>query len=235
MKQRIDLLLISTRKYNQFLDPLIESVRKYFLVDHKVKIHVFSDKHHVEPDAVYIIPSYGFPEATLLRYAMFNEYRDELDGDFIFYLDVDSLVVDYVGDELLRKGLTAVRHPGFFMNGGWGSMNVDRRSEAWLPMLKCEKYYAGGFQGGSRSHYLVACGRLSVLIQKDEDRGVRAEHNDETHWNYYLNSGEYTGPLNELTPSHMMVQNMTQRRQWKIDGLVPKILALDKDHKLIRS
>ena len=76
---------------------------------------------------------------------------------------------------------------------------------------------------------------LAENIDEDERRGVIAEHNDETHYNKYVN---WTKPdnvvVNEFTPSYCMVEQEPLRKKWGIDYLDVKIIALAKDHKSIR-
>lgn len=218
-----------------FVVPLVTSIRKWFLVDCDVQIILFSDQYHENVNKCIMIPSYGFPEATLYRYRIFTDYRSEIDGDWVFYLDVDSMVVGSVGEEILGLGLTACCHPGFYRNNGWGSPGCSEKSLAWLPKEKWTRYYCGGFQGGQRSHYLLACKMLADRIDTDETTGARAVHNDETHWNAWLNSGDYNSPLIKLDPSYMMVEELNLRKAWGIANLEPKIIALKKNHAEIRA
>lgn len=236
----VGLLLISTNKYREFVQPLIDSVSENFLNDHQITIHLFTDSLTGKaPKNIilkrYLIPSYGFPQASLYRYKIFDSHSVHLTDNHLIYCDVDMRMVASVSRVILSKGLTAVMHPGFFKSQGWGSPSCDPRSTAFLPENLRTSYYAGGFQGGARLEYLSCCKTLSKNISKDESLGIIAEHNDETHWNYYLNSGEYKGELKVLDPSYCMVENMRQRKQWKIDDISPRIIALDKNHKQIRS
>ena len=41
---------------------------------------------------VHEIPSYGWPEATLLRYAILEEIIPDLEEKFTFYIDADMLI-----------------------------------------------------------------------------------------------------------------------------------------------
>ena len=134
-------------------------------------------------------------------------------------------VVDYVGEEILpnaEEKLTATRHPGF-VNGGWGSNNVDKRSTAFIPEELRKTYFAGGFQGGETTAYLQACKTLSDNISKDEDIGIIAEWHDESHWNSYLST---------RTPK--IISNEYCMCEKNISGN-PKIIALDKNHAELRS
>jgi len=119
---RVGLLLIATGKYDIFLKPLIDSVDKFFFRNEKIDIYIFSDKP-LEIQAserimiqVMEIKHSPFPYATLYRYKHFNQYKDTLTSDHLFYLDVDMKIVGIVGEEILpdESGLTATVHPGFW-------------------------------------------------------------------------------------------------------------------------
>lgn len=242
IKYKIGLLLVATGKYIKFVEPLIESVRKYFLLNHNITVYLFTDQpatYFQQTDRVqivkYPIPSYKFPFATLYRYRIFEQFQKEINEDFVFYSDVDMKFVARVGDEILQNTLVAVHHPGYFANQGWGSSNNSKDSMSYLPVEKRKNYFAGGFQGGKRDLYIEAANILNARIQDDESRGVIAEWNDETHWNWLLNSGEVNLPYIALTPEYCMVEQMNLRKAWGISHLKPKILALEKNHEEVRS
>jgi len=68
-------------------------------------------------------------------------------------------------------------------------------------------------------------------IEDDEKRGVRAIHNDESHWNKLLSEHK---SFKILDSGYCMVEQQELRQQWGISHLTPKIIALAKDHKTIR-
>jgi hypothetical protein len=150
--------------------------------------------------------------------------------DYIYYLDVDYLLVSEVKEEIFGN-LVAVLHPGFSMAGG-GSWCNDMKSNAYTFPQYRKHYFAGGTQGGEFYEYYEMMRRLSRDIDDDEKRGVRAEHNDESHWNRALSEHKN---FKILDSSYCMVEQETFRRAWKIDNLKPKIIALDKNHAEIRS
>jgi len=239
---KIGILLISTNKYHVFLQPLIDSIKKYFFVNNEVTIYLFTDSindlHGDERVNVVqsIIPSYKFPYATLYRYKIFSEAADLIKTDYIFYSDVDMLFVDHVGEEILPSdeqfginGLTATLHPGFYKGGG--SWCTDVRSNAYVQPEYRKKYYAGGFQGGKKVDYLMACQQLAKNISIDYEHHIMAEWHDESHWNKWVSYR----PIKILDPSYCMVEQEDLRVLWGIDHLSPKLIALKKEHKEIRS
>lgn len=230
---KVTICLIATKKYKQFVEPLVRSIDNYFLLRHEVEVVLFTDeispfegigRIKVTQD---LIVSYGFPEATLYRYAIITSR--EYNCDYLYYLDVDYLIVSEV-DESIFGNIVAVYHPGFY-NGG-GSWCTDVRSNAYTYPGNRKKYYAGGTQGGRYEYYYPTMQRLKREIENDEKRGVKAEWNDEAHWNKYLSE------LNEFTaldPSYCMVQQEHLQREWGVDHLPKIILALEKNHEEIRS
>lgn len=233
---KIGLLLIATGKYDVFLQPLIDSVDKYFFKDDAVEIFLFSDKvpNIVHSDRIKIIhiptEHKPFPYSTLYRYKYFNNSRDLIKNtDYIFYCDVDMKFVDYVGHEILPddpSGLVAVNHPGFAKTGGWGSPNMFKESRAYVAPENRGPYCAGGFQGGVTMAYLSACAGLDANITVDENNGVMAEWHDESHWNSFLSAKGYQ-EVKILSHEYCMSDA-------DISGS-PKLLALTKDHGALRS
>lgn len=246
-RKQIGLLIIATRKYKQFFPQLLEGVKKHFLPNHKVTIFLFCDTHiddcigneRVKIEQ-YPIPAYRFPEATLYRFKIFDEYCWRMASmDYLFYSDVDMGFIDEVGDEILGTGLTVVFHPGFYVNrdkvGCWGSNGVVRESLAWVEPGNRFWYVAGGFNGGVTECFQTMANHLHVNIQKDEINNVRAEHNDESHLNAYLKNDYNSGEILYLDSGYCMVEEEAYRKSWGIDNLKPRILALSKNHAEMRS
>lgn len=233
---KIGLLLIATGQYKSFVQNLLEGVKKFLLVDHDIDVYLFTD----DIDPVYngnervnirkhLIPSYKFPMATLMRYHVFTTGMKYDDCDYLFYLDIDSAIVDYVGDEVLGN-IVAVRHPGFYAKNG-GSWETNMQSTAFTFENNRSFYYAGGFQGGNTDIFYHIMLQLRRNIDEDERNGVRAVHNDESHWNKYISECKY---FKELTPDYMMVEQQNLREAWRISYFSPKIIALAKNHEEIR-
>ena len=148
VRKSVILYLVCTRKYFVFVQPLLDSVEKYFLVDHDLMVILFTDdvhkKYKFNRNIVYVeIPSYKYPEVTLRRYHYVTEHKELFEkSDVIWYLDVDSLCVAPITDEVLpdERGLVAVIHPGFF-TGGFGSHGTHERSLAYMPPEKRTQYF----------------------------------------------------------------------------------------------
>lgn len=237
------ILLISTRKYKQFVAPLINQIDEYFLPDTKKTIFVFTDelqelesKSNIEQ---IIIPPYKFPYPTLLRYMLFDDNKEQLKKcTHLTYMDVDMAIVDTITPEefLTDEGLTVVRHPGFFISNGWGNGDNEnpKESTSYMPPENRKHYYCGGVQSGTSEAYLELSKILSANIKLDELNGVMAIYHDETHYNKYVNENYGKIPMKELTPTFCMVEQPLLREAWGIAILPVKIIALAKNHAEIR-
>jgi hypothetical protein len=241
---KVSVLLIATRKYKQFVPAIVKQLDRFFLPGKEIAITIFSDELIQPPTSMRVqmvwtkIASLGWPYATLRRYEIFSQFSEYLKKySHLFYIDVDMAIESEVGDAILGDSLTVTRHPGFYALGGWGSPNVNSKSKAYIPAeewTKGLKYFAGGFQGGETISFLKMCKELAENISDDESRNIIAEHNDESHLNQYLWSHPEISRI-ELTPQYCMVQSEVLRKNWKIDHLPVSIVALDKDHKAMRS
>lgn len=230
---KVGLLIIATGKYDIFIEQLLRSVESYFFKYENVDIYLFVDKeykigHSLRLNIIQIpIEHKPFPYATLYRYKYFDDNKEVLTSEYLFYLDVDMRIVADIKEEILGD-IVCVQHPGFY-KGGWGSQNCNPKSLAYLPSGLWQDYKAGGFQGGKNENYLTACKILNVRIQNDEARGVIAEWHDETHFNWYLKMKAIN--IKTLSPSYCFPESA-----WAKDlPFEKKIIALEKNHKEIRS
>lgn len=238
-KPNIGLLLIVTGKYDVFLQPLIDTLASHFFTNYEVTIYLFWDKpvyRLLLPSrfSIICIPTEHrpFPFSTLYRYKYFVGASEKIHSDYIFYMDVDMLLVGDVSEEILPQendgGLTATGHPGFWINGGSWCTNLG--STAYTPESQRIRYCAGGFQGGETKSYLNACKEMADNISIDESRGIIAEWHDEQHWTKYISIHKHK----LLTPEYCMIPEIDVREKCGISNLTPRIIALTKDHKKIR-
>jgi hypothetical protein len=109
------------------------SLEVHLLPDTDCKLFVFTDQPEetiefaeeltrIKIQAIEI-PSYGWPDATLLRYKLITSLRGSLnEDDVLMYLDSDMLAVsemsylDFCQGEEVQ--VTLVRHPGYFRPQG---------------------------------------------------------------------------------------------------------------------
>lgn len=226
--------LIATRSYIIYVQPLIEDIKKYFLVNHTIEVNLFTDnpKSYIGDERVtvkqFVILPYTFPAATLYRYAVMTSI--EYDCDFIIYMDIDTSIVANIEDDEIMGNLVAVRHPGFYVSNS-GSWETNEKSTSYVPPEKRIKYFAGGVQAGFTKDYLRAMTWMKEAIDEDERNGIVPVWHDESAWNRYLSECE---SFKELTPAFCMVEQINLREAWGIINIQPKIIALAKDHKTMR-
>ncbi len=235
---KVSICLIATRRYHIFVQPLIDSIKKYFLLRHTIEINLFTDdlsKEYFGDERVTVvkdlIPSYGFPEATLYRFAILTS--KEYYCSYIYYIDIDALIVSEI-DESILGDIVAVRHPGFDKMGG-GSWETNKNSNAYTYEENRNVYYAGGFNGGTNERFYRLMTRMKRDIEDDEKRGVIPVWHDESIFNFYLSEMKPSEYFRELDSRYCIPEPMHLRQAWNIDKLEPKILMLDKNHAEIRS
>ena len=98
----------------------------------KIRIHLFTNlkneaeswsKFHVKNIAtcIHLIPAYGWPEATLLRYHFFDSEKEHLSEDILMYMDSDLIVKSDFSRSVevssSHDRMVFVDHPGFARKG----------------------------------------------------------------------------------------------------------------------
>lgn len=235
LNMNVALLIIATGKYDVFVEPLLQSVKKHFLTDCNVIKVVFHDRPEPYNDVVNVrIEHQPWPAPTLYRYKWFYEHLAKnqviagLGADYLFYVDVDALFIKDVTKETLKldSGLmVAAQHCGF-ASGGWGSPNVVENSMAYIAPEQRKTYCMGGFQGGPTNRFLAMCHELSDDIEIDAQNGVMAEWHDESHFNRYVS--QRFSEFWVLPPTFMMAEEMPNAEN-------AFVWALKKNHDEIRA
>lgn len=221
---KIGLLVVATGKYIDFVQPLWDSVKKYFFANSKYKISmfVFTDAKQVPEGTIKCFQKHEkFPAPTLFRYKWFLKQEKRLAKmDHLFYCDVDMKFVDFVGKETLSK-LTATLHPGFY-NRSRREFSYETRKEstAFISPLEGKNYYCGGFNGGETKEYLKMAKVIAKNVDEDLKKGIVAVWHDESHLNRYLIDNP---PSRILSPSYCYPEELAL-------PFKPKLLALKKDH-----
>jgi len=225
---KIGLLIIATGKYIQFINPLQESINKYFMKNHEVTTFVFTDSKDFmsKPGQKVIFQQHiPWPGSTLYRYNIFKSNEKNIEEmDYLYYCDADMLFVNDVGDEILGD-LVATQHPGFYNKPReLFTYETNPESKAFIPKDKGTKYFIGAFNGGKTSEYLKLITKLAHNTSYDTRRGIIAVWHDESHMNRYFIDNE---PTLILSPSYCYPEllNIPFER---------KLLALDKNHSEIR-
>jgi len=233
----IALLTVATGKYSAFVKNLIQSARKHFLKNHNVTHYIFTDQIlPIDGEDVKVIrcPHRPWPFSTLMRFDAYNQALEKIKADYFFACDADLMFVDKVGDEILGNSV-AICHPGYYRRNLAPVLNdlteKNPQSTAYITSIKGYKnYYAGGFYGGSSNYFKEIVSQCASNIAKDLENDLIAVWHDETHLNAYFIQHP---PKVKLTPSYCYPQNA--RNYGNLNGIKPKIIALDKDHSGCRS
>jgi histo-blood group ABO system transferase len=229
---KICILSVATNKYIRFVDALYESIGRNFLIGHDLHYLLFTDYERQPHGNVTVrrVSHEPWPYPTLRRYSYFLLERDLiLQSDYCFYLDVDMRVDSEVGDEVLGE-LVATLHPyKIWESNTEFPYERDPRSLAYIPYGDGEKYFCGGFIGGSSGSFIRMSEVIAERVNRDLGNGLIAVWHDESHLNRYLIDNR---PTTILTPSYCYPEELIGHAQYPYD---PKIIALKKDHAEVRS
>jgi histo-blood group ABO system transferase len=226
---KVGLLVIASNKYIRFVEPLWRSARAHFLRRHHVTMLVFTNDRDFRPEAgQHVVPvdHLPWPGMTLHRYRFFDRVAHRLrEMDYLYYCDADMLMVDTVGDEILGDRV-AVIHPLFYDKPrATLPYESDPASLACVGPHEGGVYYMGGFNGGRSEDFLRMSAVLAERIDDDARRGIVAIWHDESHLNRYFIDNR---PTVALSPSYGYPERMSL-------PFPCRILALDKDHRAMRS
>ena len=250
-KRTVTVFIIATNKYVDYAINLIKSINQFFTGMDSVQIIVLTDSINdltlpIFRDEFSLqahqIPSYGWPEATLLRFELMLKFWNFVTGNIVMYLDADTEVVSCIEfnqlmsrcDYSLSSGVSLVLHPGYFNRkfvrrlltrttvGPWESR---KQSTAFVPFLKRNRYVCGGVFWGLRDSFNLLCGELKSQIDLDLKRNVSAKHNDESHLNRWFVSNS----TQASTPEWAFA-----RGYHNLEGLTPRIEVIHKPLSFIR-
>lgn len=244
---KIGILVIATGKYDTFFEQLYDSFEEFFLPGHPKTFFYLTDSnqenlpYNVEK---HYIKHQKWPLPTLFRYKYFLSVKEEIlesGVECLYYTDVDMKAIFKMGDEILPskdKPIVAVAHPGFYKVNK-GTPETRRISNAYInPREKRDYYIAGGFQGGFTNEYLTLSENINNMIDNDYKKGIIPVWHDESMWNRY-----YTTNINQykiLSPSYCYPEGkyknpkMNNYHALIKYNIQPKLLALDKDHKIFQ-
>ena len=219
----IGVMSVATNLYLDYWKTMVLSADQVTKIADKVKFYVFTD----QPSEVELfskklvnvkvkafeIPSYGWPEATLLRYEIFNARFDLLDSEFLMHLDADMLINanpwERVKKQLDKETVCLVAHPGFWRPNGlelfWlyalnpvlfyrdirmmisrgaiGAWESDQRSKAYVARKLRKTYFCGGTWFGTRNSIGELLSNLADKVESDSKREIVAKWHDESHIN----------------------------------------------------
>ncbi|KAM3914987.1 histo-blood group ABO system transferase 2-like isoform 2-T2 [Leptodactylus fuscus] len=237
---RIGLFVFAVKKYIRFLQPLLESAERYFMVGHKVTYYVFTDKvdEVVKPKMAdgrilqlhNVVADQRWQDVSMRRMEILTVYTKKYMPNEIDYLvcaDVDMVFNDHVGVEILGD-LVATIHPGFFLAEP-EAFAYERRliSTAYVPYGQGDFYYMAALYGGKVDEIY----KLSVACQKgiteDKKHYIEAVWQEESHLNRYL---VYNKPTKVLSPEYIWDNSLPHGEFIK----KKRFLAVHKDHQEVR-
>jgi histo-blood group ABO system transferase len=237
---KVSLLIIATNKYTKYLPKLLSSAETFFLRGHDVEYCIFTDKtaevfkenrRHKDKLKIFYVEHLPDMNSSLKRYHFFNENKEYINSDYLFYIDADTRFVDYMKDDILSD-LVAVQHCGYV--GERGTYETRELSMAYIAPNEGTMYFGGGFQGGKAENFWQASETMANSIDVDTHNGITAIWHDESHWNRYLVDNP---PTKVLSPSYHFPENHQHiYSKWRKIGVsfTPKILLLAKNHKEMR-
>ena len=241
-KYKIGVLVICLNEnYWSFVKELEFGLKTFFLRDHDVEILLWTDMSYTSVGAtIFKTEPLEWPMPTLMRYHLFLQQEEKLrDYDYLFYIDADMMLTDFVGNEVLGEGLTAAQHPMYALRPGLVppyEPNPESTAYIKLPGRVIENegkkkfetlYFAGGFQGGKTEKFIEAMKVMRGKIDQDFQRNYIARWNDESHWNRYLFENP---PSIVLNPSYVYPDSLVAQYYVKVWGknYSPKIVTLTK-------
>jgi len=237
--------------YWEFVGEMLDGLNRFFLKKpdisnkYEVKLMVWSDMpaENFNQDIIKVFPTEPeiWPLPTLLRYHLFLQQEEYIkDFDYLFYIDVDMRIVDWIGEEILGGGLTAAQHPMYALRPNYyPPYEPNPQSTAHIPLpgrylqekdkpTRFEQlYYAGGFQGGKTEDFIKAMKVMRAKIDRDFNNNYVARWNDESHWNRYLYE---VSPAVVLSPAYIYPDSLLSEYYIKIWGrnYSPKIITVTK-------
>jgi hypothetical protein len=231
----INILTICTGKYLKLFEQFYHSSQENFLNGYQKKYFVFTDGDLNDYENVIRIEQskLGWPYDTMMRFKMFNSIKELLNGDYVFFFNINMKFIKKIGEEILpgeeNDYLMGVNHPGFYDKQNL-KFSYERReiSNFYIPFNLGKFYYQGCFNGGRKEEFMKMSDTLDKLIDDDLSKGIIPIWHDESALNwYYLKKN----PL-IIDPSYAYPENCD----------IPfdrKIIQLDKSkmggHQYLRS
>ena len=230
---KTSLCIIATNKYITFLPKLLASVKENFKPTEEIQVHVFTDRisdcklilHQNDLPIFHEIEHKPWPFATAHRFHFFTQYLDQLDGDWIFYIDADTLITAPIGNEILSP-FTVVQHCGY-VNGG-GTYETRIESRAYTPPELRGTYVGGGFFGMNRENFRTLIPIMVEATDEDTRNNITPIWQDESLLNALAATILYK---KVLSPSYHYPQDNPRICDSWPEKYPCKILLLNKDHR----
>jgi len=219
----IGVMSVATNQYLNYWKSMVKSAEAVTSAEDRVTFFVFTDDP-AEANAfatevknvkirVFGIESFGWPEATLLRYKIFQSCIKQLDTEILVHLDADMYIVSNpwqrIRNNLENNSVCLVKHPGFWRPGGisriflyvlnplmfyrdsrlaikvggLGSWETETKSRAFVTRSLRFQYYCGGTWFGKKESISKLLETLSNRVALDLHENIIARWHDESHIN----------------------------------------------------
>jgi hypothetical protein len=228
----ISINIIATNKYLSFVEGISKSISKFFFPDCRIIIIVHSNldirnSHSNTDERIRYVHNFiehePWPYTTLKRFHYFVKAKEIItESDYSFYIDADSLFVGEIDIHTLpSSGLFGTIHP--CLNEGCGTPERNNLSTAYIPLGSNNRYFCGGFFGGSSREFIKMSEKLSQNIDKDLENGIIAIWHDESHINNYF---FHNPPSYIFEPPFAVAENLTiQQESSKVKFLDKNLLG----------
>jgi len=261
-RETIGVMSVATNIYLDYWKSMVRSADAVTDIIDSVTFFVFTDRpevaekfaaelEHVRVKA-FKIQKYGWPEATLLRYQIFDSYGANLDSEILMHLDADMLFASNpwsrIKAQISRNSICLVEHPGFWRptgvsrlvlyvtrpvlaykdlrlkikRGGLGAWECDAKSSAFVARDERVKYFCGGTWFGRRDSIIKLINELSIRVSDDTQKNITAIWHDESHINRWAIENHHAIETPELCFDQTYPQ---------IKNLKPVIIAVRKSEK----
>lgn len=216
------IIFLGTGNYIELFERYSESVFRYFLPQYEKTIYCFTDlEHESRSNIKYVkIDHLTPPLVTLKRYETMLKIEHELvDFDYIFYIDADMVVVDFVTTtDFETFKYFGVQHPGFI--GQMGTYETREMSTACVTERDDRSiYYQGCLWGGKANSVIELCKVLSKNIELDMTHGIIAVWQDESHLNRFF--------IDNKNDVYLFSSSYAYPERWNLN-MEKKIIHLDK-------
>lgn len=161
---RIKLGIISVaigEMYADYWQALAKSVDEHWSAFLDVKMFVLTDQPRLLSQAdlglerisyeAFPVESFGWPEATLLRFELMEQYGNVIGGEFVLYLDADMRVHSLPDQKLFADtkeyGAVMVQHPGYYRPRRLHQLLAFYASSPWRVIADLRKILVEGGLG----------------------------------------------------------------------------------------
>lgn len=263
-KPEVAILSIATNGYLYYYEKMIDSFSKVRSSSTEIEFHLFTDDlaeahkilSHYSNISIHIheIESYKWPEATLLRYEIYQKHISSVPAKYFMHLDADMLFTEDIfgnfTDLVETNAMSLVRHPGFYREsnsllstwrllglrqflsdvigrlkyGALGTWETNRKSTAFTPRWLRKFYYCGGVWIGPSKAFKSFVEINSKNVATDLSAKFIAKWHDESHLNKWSTMNEFK----ELSPALCFDPTFRQLR-----NIECRIEAVNKNKDMI--